>query len=171
MAEKFGVSRQSVHAWMTRYEQGGIGALADRSDRPRYSSLQVSAVVETRVVELRRQHPTWGHIRIQHQLTREATAPLPSASAVYRLLVRHGLVEPKATRTKLAYYKRWERARPMELWQMDVVGAPCSPSHNAVCERFHETILQKWWRPAFHRRYFTSAPSEELTRLCPTGSP
>ena len=32
-----------------------------------------------------------------------------------------------------------------------------SPNHNAVCERFHETILQECWRPAFHRRCFTSA--------------
>jgi transposase InsO family protein len=31
-----------------------------------------------------------------------------------------------------------------------------SPNHNAVCERFHETILQECWRPAFHRRHFTS---------------
>jgi transposase InsO family protein len=31
-----------------------------------------------------------------------------------------------------------------------------SPNHNAVCERFHETILQESWRPAFHRRHFTS---------------
>jgi transposase InsO family protein len=31
-----------------------------------------------------------------------------------------------------------------------------SPNHNAVCERFHQTILQECWRPAFHRRRFTS---------------
>jgi transposase InsO family protein len=33
---------------------------------------------------------------------------------------------------------------------------PRSPNHNAVCERFHGTILQECWRPAFHRRCFTS---------------
>jgi transposase InsO family protein len=31
-----------------------------------------------------------------------------------------------------------------------------SPNHNAVCERFHDTILQECWRPAFHRRRFGS---------------
>ena len=31
-----------------------------------------------------------------------------------------------------------------------------SPNHNAVCERFHQTILQECWRPAFHRRRFTA---------------
>jgi transposase InsO family protein len=33
---------------------------------------------------------------------------------------------------------------------------PRSPNHNAVVERFHQTILQECWRPAFHRRHFTS---------------
>ena len=31
-----------------------------------------------------------------------------------------------------------------------------SPNHNAVVERFHGTILEECWRPAFHRRRFTS---------------
>ena len=31
-----------------------------------------------------------------------------------------------------------------------------SPNHNAVVERFHGTILQECWRPAFHRRHFSS---------------
>lgn len=33
---------------------------------------------------------------------------------------------------------------------------PRSPNHNAVCERFHGTMLQECWRPAFHRRRFGS---------------
>ena len=31
-----------------------------------------------------------------------------------------------------------------------------SPNHNAVVERFQGTMLQECWRPAFHRRHFTS---------------
>jgi transposase InsO family protein len=33
---------------------------------------------------------------------------------------------------------------------------PRSPNHNAVCERFQGTALQECWRPAFHRRRFSS---------------
>jgi hypothetical protein len=36
--------------------------------------------------------------------------------------VRHGLIEPKKARKRLVTFERWERGRPMELWQMDVVG-------------------------------------------------
>lgn len=31
-----------------------------------------------------------------------------------------------------------------------------SPNHNAVCERFQGTMLHECWRPAFHRRRFTT---------------
>lgn len=33
---------------------------------------------------------------------------------------------------------------------------PRSPNHNAVVERFQSTALQECWRPAFHRRRFTT---------------
>jgi transposase InsO family protein len=33
---------------------------------------------------------------------------------------------------------------------------PRSPNNNAVVERFHQTMLEECWRPAFHRRLFTS---------------
>jgi hypothetical protein len=38
------------------------------------------------------------------------------------VLVRNGLIQPKARRRPRADYRRWERARPMELWQLDVMG-------------------------------------------------
>ncbi|MHB2029243.1 MAG: helix-turn-helix domain-containing protein [Acidimicrobiales bacterium] len=34
VAKKFGVSRQSVHTWLQRYEDGGLEALKERSSRP-----------------------------------------------------------------------------------------------------------------------------------------
>jgi hypothetical protein len=37
-------------------------------------------------------------------------------------LVRQGLIEPQARRRKREDYRRWERSKSMELWQMDVVG-------------------------------------------------
>jgi transposase InsO family protein len=122
VAAAYGVSRQSVHSWIRRYEQEGLAGLADRSHRPRSSPLQMPAAIEARVLELRRRRPTWGHVNIAHQLRREGVDPVPSLSSVYRALVRHHLIEPKARRKRLPTYKRWERGRPMELWQMDVVG-------------------------------------------------
>ena len=122
VATKFGVSRQAVHLWLQRYREGGLEALGEQSHRPKVSPNQISAVVEARVLELRRHHPSWGQAHIHHQLMREGVTPLPSLSSIYRALRRSGLIEEKARRKKIPTYKRWERGQPMELWQMDVVG-------------------------------------------------
>jgi transposase InsO family protein len=122
VATKFGVSRQTVHLWLKRYEEGGLEALGERSRRPKSSPGQFTARVEARVLDLRRHHPGWGPRSLLHQLAREGVEPLPSRSSVYRALVRSGLIEERARRKKLPTYKRWERGKPMELWQMDVVG-------------------------------------------------
>jgi hypothetical protein len=55
-----GVSRQTLHGWLGRYAGSGLAGLADRSRRPRSCPHQMSAVVESRLVELRMQHPGWG---------------------------------------------------------------------------------------------------------------
>jgi transposase InsO family protein len=52
----------------------------------------------------------------------EGLVPVPGRTSIYRCLVRHGLITPEARKRKRADYKRWERGRAMELWQMDVVG-------------------------------------------------
>jgi transposase InsO family protein len=78
-------------------------------------------VVE-QVVRLRREHPGWGPSRIVWQLERAGVAPLLGRSSVYRALVRHGLVEARKRRRRREDYRRWERGRSMELWQVDVMG-------------------------------------------------
>lgn len=121
VAAKFGVSRQSVHAWIRRYEQGGVTALEDRSHQPFGCPHQMPAAVEAELCELRRQHPGWGPTRLAWVLANRGVEPAPSRSAVYRALVRQRLIEPSHQRRRKDWV-RWERHRPMELWQLDVVG-------------------------------------------------
>jgi len=123
VARRYGVARQTVHEWLSRYANGGgLGGLADRSPRPQTCPHQMSAAVEARIVGMRRDHPGWGPSRIRWELERAGVVPLPGRSAVYRALVRHGLVEGKKRRRRREDYRRWERGRAMELWQMDVMG-------------------------------------------------
>jgi len=82
----------------------------------------MSAAVEAQVVAARREHPGWGPSRIRWQLERGGIVPLPGRSSVYRALLRHGLVDGKKRKRRRADYRRWERGRAMELWQMDVMG-------------------------------------------------
>ena len=122
VAARFGVSRQTVHNWLAKYEAGGIENLGDGSHRPRSCPHQMSAVAEVVVAELRRAHPTWGPRRLVFELGKRGVEPVPSESAVYRALVRLSLIEPRARRRRDRKWRRWERAAPMELWQLDVVG-------------------------------------------------
>lgn len=73
------------------------------------------------IVSLRRAHPGWGPRTILSKLRSDLDEP-PSRSAIYRCLVRHRLIDPKPRRRRPSDYKRWERSRPMELWQIDVMG-------------------------------------------------
>ena len=122
VAEKHRVSRQTVHAWLSRYAEGGLEALADRSHRPRSCPHQMDPAVEVRLVELRGLHPGWGPDRLRYRLAREGFDPLPSRAAIGRALARLGLSRPGRRRSPRREYRRWERGRPMELWQLDVMG-------------------------------------------------
>jgi transposase InsO family protein len=121
VATRYGVDRRTVHRWLLRNANEGLGALADRSSRPDRCPHQIAPEIEARIVALRRAHPGWGPRTILAKLRRELEEP-PSRSSIYRCLVRHRLIDHKPRRRRPQDYKRWERSRPMELWQMDVMG-------------------------------------------------
>jgi len=121
-AEKTGVARQTLHRWLARYEAAGLEGLADRSHRPVSCPHQMPAEVEAKMLELRRSRPYWGPRRLVFELAKRGIDPVPSESAVYRALVRAGLIDPAVRDRRSRKWKRWERGAPMELWQMDIVG-------------------------------------------------
>jgi transposase len=60
VAAQFGVSRQTLHTWLTRYARDGLAGLIDRTHRPPSCAHQACAEVEIMVCELRREHPGGG---------------------------------------------------------------------------------------------------------------
>jgi transposase InsO family protein len=121
VASEWGVCRQTMHRWLARYEGDGLEGLGNRSSRPAHCPHQTPPVVEAMVLEMRRSHPYWGARRIAFELARKSVEPAPSESAVYRCLVRAAVIDPISRRRRRETWKRWERAAPMELWQLDVV--------------------------------------------------
>jgi transposase InsO family protein len=121
-ATRYGVDRRTLHRWLVRYAGDGLAALADKSSKPDRCPHQIAPEIEALIVELRRSHPGWGPRTILNKLRRELDQP-PSRAAIYRCLVRHRLIEPKPRRRRRDDYKRWERLRSMELWQIDVMGS------------------------------------------------
>lgn len=121
VAERYGVSRQSVHLWLRRYKADGLPGLEDRSRRPRGHPAALAGQLEALICELRRSHRRWGPRRLEFELAR--LGHKVARSTIYRVLVRNHLVEPKARRRKREDYVRWERPEPMQLWQLDVTAS------------------------------------------------
>jgi transposase-like protein len=111
VAERYGVSRQAVHAWLRRYAAGGLDALADRSHRPASCPHQMPKQVEARLLELRERFPDWGPIRLRHQLATEGQAP-------ERV---HGVEAVPAPRGRHQLLQRWQPVLPQA--HCGVVGA------------------------------------------------
>jgi transposase InsO family protein len=121
VAERHGVSRQSVHTWLVRYQQEGIAGLEDRSHQVHHHPWRIPAEAEEVICELRRGHPKWGPRRLVFEMGRRGHQV--TRSTVYRTMVRNGLVEPKSRRRRRKDYRRWERGTAMELWQLDVTAS------------------------------------------------
>jgi transposase len=112
-AEKAGVSRQTLHSWLARYEAEGLEGLVDRSHRPVSCPHQMPAGVEAALLELRRSRPYWGPRRLVFELDKRGVRPVPSESAVYRALVRAQMIDPHLRDRRSRKWKRWERGAPM----------------------------------------------------------
>ena len=122
VASRYGVSRQSVHAWLRRYRDEGPSGLADRSHRVRQHPWQIPPEVESTICELHRAHPNWGPKRLVFEMDRRGHGTV-TRSTVYRVLVRNQLIEPRSRRRRRQDYKRWERPVAMQLWQLDVTAS------------------------------------------------
>ncbi len=122
VAERFGVTRQTVHRWVARYRENGLAGLADKSHAPKAHPWQLSAEIEAVICDLRTAHRSWGPRRLVFELERRGHRGV-SRSTVYRVLVRRHLIEPVSRRRRRDQYRRWERSAAMELWQMDVTAS------------------------------------------------
>jgi len=122
VAGRYGVSRQSVHAWLRHYRSEGPPGLADRSHRVLHHPWQIPAELESAICELRRAHRRWGPKRLVFEMGRRGHGRV-TRSTVYRVLVRNQLIEPRSRRRRRQDYVRWERPVPMQLWQLDVTAS------------------------------------------------
>ncbi|MCA4730659.1 helix-turn-helix domain-containing protein, partial [Mycobacterium avium] len=75
VAEKVGVSRQTLHRWLARYEAAGLEGLVDRSHRPVSCPHQMPGQVEAEMLELRRSRPYWGPRRLVFELAKRGVHP------------------------------------------------------------------------------------------------
>jgi len=121
LCRRFRISRKTGYKWLRRFTAQGPDGLADRSRRPQTSPARTEAELEQRVVLIRTEHPAWGARKIRAILNREGSQLLPATSTITGILHRHGLISAHESEQHEPW-KRFERATPNELWQMDFKG-------------------------------------------------
>ena len=108
-----GISRVTASRWWMRYQQLGEAGLVDRPSIPHTSPRRTPAVVEQRILGLRRRERI-GPVRIAARLG------VP-ASTVHRVLVRHGLNRLAVMdRPTSRVIRRYEHPAPGDLVHVDI---------------------------------------------------
>jgi transposase InsO family protein len=122
LCRRFGISPTTGYKLLRRWRAEGAAGLADRSRRPRASPRQTAPAIEAAILALRAAHPAWGPRKLRQGLVDSgATPPLPAASTIAAILRRNGCIDPAAAPTHTPW-RRFARAAPNELWQMDFKG-------------------------------------------------
>lgn len=121
LCRRFNITRKTGYAILERYEKHGKQGLESRSKKPLTSPYKTSVEIEQAIIELRKEHPTWGAKKILRILTNKNIKGLPKRSTVNQILKRNNLItiEDSLKRQKLI---RFERDHPNDLWQMDFKG-------------------------------------------------
>lgn len=126
LCREAGVSRKTFYKWVRRYRAEGLEGLQERSRRPHRSSRQTPVEIEDRVVRLRKELADagldHGPTTIQWHLGRaQPKIVVPSASTIYRILQRRGLVVAEPRKAPRKDWKRFEAGAPNEMWQIDAM--------------------------------------------------
>ncbi len=114
-----GVSKHTLYAWKKRFEEEGPGGLVDRP-RGSVKGSKLPDLTKRAILMMKEANPDWGSQRISDMLVRGPALPA-SPSAVLRVLHEAGYqLEETPTKPHPDKVRRFERARPSELWQTDL---------------------------------------------------
>ena len=118
-SELAGVSPHSLYTWKKKFDaEGPAGLVGLKRGRPKGSRLPEPT--KRAILMLKRSYPDWGRQRIHDELVR-AEGLEASPGAIGKVLSNAGyVVEEAATKPHAPPVKRFERARPNQLWQSDL---------------------------------------------------
>lgn len=121
LCRRFGVSRNTGHKWIKRFEEEGADGLTDRSRRPKSSPTASSETIVKEALKIRDKHPTWGARKIHRRLHDLEVKDVPAVSTINSILKRNGCISEEASKRSRTF-TRFEYDEPNDLWQMDFKG-------------------------------------------------
>ena len=102
LCRNYGVSRRSGYALVERYERKGLAAFSEGSHAAHRHPNAVTDQDERAIVEVRREHPTWGPKKIRPWLKRKRPSHAwPVESTIGAILDRHGLIKRRRPRRRV----------------------------------------------------------------------
>ena len=122
LSGRFGVTRTTVHKWLRRWREEQD--LQERSRAPEGCPHKTAPGVERLIVELRRKRG-WGAVTLRDRLAKlHPGLRLPATSTISEILDRHGLIKPRAKRSRPRHPgKPYVRAsEPNDVWCTDFKG-------------------------------------------------
>ncbi len=124
LCREFDISRKTGYKIFTRYKDCGLEGLTDRSRRPYRQANRLPFQVETLILALKREHPSWGAPKIRAKLRRRFPDIKPPAiSTVHAVLDRNGLVTHGRERRYQAQGTTLSApTSPNDLWCADFKG-------------------------------------------------
>ena len=118
IADALGLSPRTVRRLIQRFRSEVSDPLATSHHRCGLATPKPDAALVQRVLELRREHPTWGAGLIRVMLRRLGVSePLPATRTLRRWLLRADLAPAPPGRRSPRAIRR--ATRPHEVWQMD----------------------------------------------------
>lgn len=91
------VGRGTFYYWKPRFEKRGYAGLEEFSSRAPRNPRRTAKEIEQRVIEMRREHPDWGKLRIADELAKANNwVRVISPNTVRRILREAGLWEEQA---------------------------------------------------------------------------
>lgn len=125
LADQYGISRKTAYKWLDRFKDEGEAGLTERPHAPHDIPNRTPPDLERLIVDLRRQHRTWGPKKLLAFLEKHPRAAfLPSRSTVAEILKRHDLVPTKVRRRREGHPGRpvTVPTGPNEIWGADFKG-------------------------------------------------
>lgn len=124
MCREFGISRKTGYKIFNRYKDSGIRGLEDQARSPYRHPNKTPFQVEKAILQIKREHATWGAPKIRDKLVKVFPVIQPPApSTIHAILDRHGLVKRRKRRRHRAKGTPLSVASsPNALWCADFKG-------------------------------------------------
>jgi transposase InsO family protein len=124
LCREFGISRKTGYKIFDRYQECGVQGLTDRSRRPYRFGRQLPFQMENYILNVKREHTSWGARKIRERLIRRFSGmTMPAKSTIHAVLDRYGLVERRGRVRHRAQGTALSLGQtPNELWCTDYKG-------------------------------------------------